>query len=154
VSVKLRPLIDPLSNPQMRFQVLTAASIKLTVFWDVAPCSPVETDRRFRGAYCLWAALMMEAVSTSETSVNFYETTRSNIPEDSHLHPPDDTWVNMEQRWNNIDRGKPENSENNCYRETLTTTNTTWTALGANLGLYGEKQATNRLCYGTAFFIP
>jgi hypothetical protein len=30
-------------------------------------------------------ALMMEAVSTSETSVNFYETTWRNIPEDSHL---------------------------------------------------------------------
>jgi hypothetical protein len=31
-------------------------------------------------------ALMMETVSTSETSVNFYETIRRNIPEDSHLH--------------------------------------------------------------------
>jgi hypothetical protein len=30
--------------------------------------------------------LMMEAVSTSETSVNFYHTTRRKIPEDSHLH--------------------------------------------------------------------
>jgi hypothetical protein len=29
--------------------------------------------------------LVMEAVSTSETSVTFYETTRRNIPEDSHL---------------------------------------------------------------------
>jgi hypothetical protein len=29
---------------------------------------------------------MMEAASTSETSVNFYQTTRRNIPEDSHLH--------------------------------------------------------------------
>jgi hypothetical protein len=29
---------------------------------------------------------MMEAVSTSETSVNFYETTRRNIPENCHLH--------------------------------------------------------------------
>jgi hypothetical protein len=29
---------------------------------------------------------MMEAVSTSETSVNFYQTARRNIPEDSHLH--------------------------------------------------------------------
>jgi hypothetical protein len=28
-------------------------------------------------------ALMMEAVSTSEMSVNFYETTRRNIPEDN-----------------------------------------------------------------------
>jgi hypothetical protein len=30
--------------------------------------------------------LMMEAESTSETSVNFYETTRCNIPEDGLLH--------------------------------------------------------------------
>jgi hypothetical protein len=34
-----------------------------------------------------WAiALMMEAASTFETSVNFYPTTRRNIPEDDHLH--------------------------------------------------------------------
>jgi hypothetical protein len=31
-------------------------------------------------------ALMMETPSTSETPVNFYQTTRRNIPEDSHLH--------------------------------------------------------------------
>jgi hypothetical protein len=31
-------------------------------------------------------ALMMEAVSTSETSANVYQTTRRNNPEDSHLH--------------------------------------------------------------------
>jgi hypothetical protein len=30
--------------------------------------------------------LMMEAASTSEMSVNFYQTTRRNNPEDSHLH--------------------------------------------------------------------
>jgi hypothetical protein len=30
--------------------------------------------------------LMMEAASTTETSVNFYQTTWRNIPEDSHLH--------------------------------------------------------------------
>jgi cell division protein FtsL len=30
-------------------------------------------------------ALMMEAVSTSETSVNVFHTTRRNIPEESHL---------------------------------------------------------------------
>jgi hypothetical protein len=29
---------------------------------------------------------MMEAASTSETLVNFYQTTWRNIPEDSHLH--------------------------------------------------------------------
>jgi hypothetical protein len=31
-------------------------------------------------------APMMEAANTSETSVNFYQTTRRNNPEDSHLH--------------------------------------------------------------------
>jgi hypothetical protein len=25
----------------------------MTIFWDIAPCSLVETDRRCRGAYCL-----------------------------------------------------------------------------------------------------
>jgi hypothetical protein len=30
-------------------------------------------------------ALMMEAARTSETLVNFYQTTRRNNPEDSHL---------------------------------------------------------------------
>jgi hypothetical protein len=30
--------------------------------------------------------LMTEAASTPETSVNFYQTTRRNNPEDSHLH--------------------------------------------------------------------
>jgi hypothetical protein len=32
------------------------------------------------------SALMMEAASTSETSTNFYQTTRRNNSEDSHLH--------------------------------------------------------------------
>jgi hypothetical protein len=31
-------------------------------------------------------ALMLEAAGTSETSVNFYQTTWYNNPEDSHLH--------------------------------------------------------------------
>jgi hypothetical protein len=31
-------------------------------------------------------AMMMEAVSTSETSVSFYQTTQRNIPEDSDRH--------------------------------------------------------------------
>jgi hypothetical protein len=31
-------------------------------------------------------ALMVEAENTSETSVNFYQTTRRNNPEDSHIH--------------------------------------------------------------------
>jgi hypothetical protein len=30
-------------------------------------------------------ALAMEVVTTSETSVNFYQSTRNNIPEDGHI---------------------------------------------------------------------
>jgi hypothetical protein len=37
----------------VRFHVLTVASMKMTVFWDAAPCSLIETDWCFRGAYCL-----------------------------------------------------------------------------------------------------
>jgi hypothetical protein len=42
----------------------------MTIFWDV-----------------VWAiALMTEPVSTSETSVNIYQTTWCNIPENSHIY--------------------------------------------------------------------
>jgi hypothetical protein len=34
------------------------------------------------------SALMLEAISTTETSVGFYQTKRCTIPEDSHLHHP------------------------------------------------------------------
>jgi hypothetical protein len=37
----------------VRFQVLTAASMKMNAFWDTVPCSLVEVYRRFRGAYYL-----------------------------------------------------------------------------------------------------
>jgi hypothetical protein len=55
-------------------QVLTAASMEIAVFWDVAPCSLVEIYLRFRDAYCL------------NHQISFYETTQRSIPEDSHLH--------------------------------------------------------------------
>jgi hypothetical protein len=52
--------------------------MKFRVFWDVAPCSHVETDQRI-------IALMMEAVRTSETLDNFNVTTWRYIPEGSKL---------------------------------------------------------------------
>jgi hypothetical protein len=67
----------------VRFQALTAASMKFRVFWDVAPCSLVEFSRRFRGTYCLHP--QSDEYSSSETSVKFNETTRPYIPEDSKL---------------------------------------------------------------------
>jgi hypothetical protein len=73
-----------------------AASMKMTVFCNVAPCSFIEIHGHFRGVYCCLNTLMMEAVSTSETSVNFYETTWPDIPEDSLLHNNNCVWM-----WNN-----------------------------------------------------
>jgi hypothetical protein len=37
-----------------------------------------------------------------------------------------------------------------CPSATLSTTSLTWTELGSNLNLSGEKPATNRLSHGTA----
>jgi hypothetical protein len=64
--------------------------MKLAVFWVVGPCSLAEVYRRFSRACCLYQRAMMEAASTSETSVNFYETTWRNNPEDSQL-----VWVKL-----------------------------------------------------------
>jgi hypothetical protein len=47
-------LEDPTTNNTVIFQVLTVVLMKITAFWDIASCSLVEIDRRFRGAYCLW----------------------------------------------------------------------------------------------------
>jgi hypothetical protein len=60
------------------FQVLMAVSMTMAVFWDVALYSLLSVYQR-----CF--APMMEAASTSETSVNFNQTTWYNIPKDSHL---------------------------------------------------------------------
>jgi hypothetical protein len=75
----------------LTFQVITAASMKMTVFWVAAPCSLAEVYRRFRGPCCLHhqgdeIALIMEQGSTSEASDTFSQTTRRKHPEDSHLH--------------------------------------------------------------------
>jgi hypothetical protein len=53
--------------------------MKMAVFWEVASCSLADIDR-----HC--DALMMEAVSSSETSVSIYQTTRRKIPKGSHLY--------------------------------------------------------------------
>jgi hypothetical protein len=58
--------------------------MKMAVFWVVEPCSLVEVLPTL-------IALMMEAASTSETSVNVYQTTRRNNPEDSHPHEVNST---------------------------------------------------------------
>jgi hypothetical protein len=53
--------------------------MKMAAFWVAAPCGPAEVYQRF-------IVLMMEAARTSETLVNFYQTTRRYNPEDGRLH--------------------------------------------------------------------
>jgi hypothetical protein len=74
----------------MRFQVLTAVTLKIGALWATAPCS-LGVDRRYRGAYCLHhqgdgrgITLMMKPLRTSETS-DYSETTGRCIPEGCNL---------------------------------------------------------------------
>jgi hypothetical protein len=61
--------------------------MKVTVFWVVAQCSLVEIDHVSEALTAFVIIdLMTEALSISETSVNFYQTTWRNNPKDSHLH--------------------------------------------------------------------
>jgi hypothetical protein len=48
-----------------RFQVLQTTSMKMAVFWDVAPCSMVDTDRRFREL----TALVIKVMSKLHTEL-------------------------------------------------------------------------------------
>jgi hypothetical protein len=57
----------------------------MAVFWVIAPCRLIEVYQSFRRAEAM-ITMMMEAASTSETSVNFYQTTRRNNPEERRIH--------------------------------------------------------------------
>jgi hypothetical protein len=63
----------------LRFQIVMAGSMKMTVFWDGALCSLVSGVLNARNM------VVMNIVNASETSVNLCETTQLNIPEDSYL---------------------------------------------------------------------
>jgi hypothetical protein len=59
--------------------------MKMAVFLGVVLYSLVDTDHVSELLTASIIALMMEAVSTSATLVNIYQTTECNIPEYSHL---------------------------------------------------------------------
>jgi hypothetical protein len=63
------------------FDILTTVSTKMGVFWVTAPCSLHHQGDSF--------ALMMEAVITSETLVNFDQCRRLCNTEDRHLYSVD-----------------------------------------------------------------
>jgi hypothetical protein len=56
----------------------------------------------------------------------------------------------MDHRWNKIDGGKPKYSGENLSQCHFVHQNPTWTDLGSNPGLRGERPSTNRLSHGTA----
>jgi hypothetical protein len=56
-----------------------------------------------------------------------------------------------ERRWNDILTGENRRTRRKtCPSATLSTTNPTWIDPGANLGLHGDRLATNDLSHGTA----
>jgi hypothetical protein len=61
--------------------------MKSVNFWDITPCSPLSINRRFGGTYrrllakLISSTLKMEAICSSETSVDTQQTTRRCIPE-------------------------------------------------------------------------
>jgi hypothetical protein len=60
----------------------------MAVFWVVATCRLVEVYRLSEALavpVMRMIVLMMEAISTSETSMNFYNTTWRSVPEHSRL---------------------------------------------------------------------
>jgi hypothetical protein len=59
--------------------------VKITAFWDTASYNVISVPEVLT-ASIIGRSLKMEAVITSVTSVNFYETTRRIIQEDCHLH--------------------------------------------------------------------
>jgi hypothetical protein len=60
--------------------------MKVVVLWVIEPCSLAEVYRRFTGATAsIIIDLMMEAVTISESSINFYLTSWRNNPEYSHI---------------------------------------------------------------------
>jgi hypothetical protein len=98
-----------------RFEALTAVLMKSTIFWDITPCIPLSVNRRLGGTNRLnlkgrkikrWTkparnqvtslqvvscsaiffTLKMEAICSSETSVDTQRTTLRCIPEDGTLH--------------------------------------------------------------------
>jgi hypothetical protein len=74
--------------------------MKSIVFWDMTPYSPLSVNRLFRGIYRLHLQgrrnkfskkplskqVLVEAICSSETSVDTQRTTRRHIPGDDTLH--------------------------------------------------------------------
>jgi hypothetical protein len=71
---------------------------KNAIFWDFESCSLVKVLLSLLLAFSAYSlTLKMEAVRSSETSVNVYQTTRSNLPKRSYS-PTHHRWDNLSSR--------------------------------------------------------
>jgi hypothetical protein len=72
----------------------TVTEMKSTIFWDITPSTPLSVNRRSGGTYRLHLQgrkkvqqeTSVEAICSSETSVDTQRTTWCYIPEDGTLH--------------------------------------------------------------------
>jgi hypothetical protein len=72
----------------VRLELLTVSTVKISVFWDVDPCSLIDCDQHFRGTCCLHledrsSALKMEVAGLFKMLVMIHQATQHDIPEDS-----------------------------------------------------------------------
>jgi hypothetical protein len=84
--VSVRGLRIDTSLSFVAFEVLRAVVVKSTIFWDITLCSPLSDNRRLEGAAChlllrwflaelIFSTLKMEAICSSETSIDTQRTT-------------------------------------------------------------------------------
>jgi hypothetical protein len=81
----------------MGFEVLTPVGMKISIFWDITPCSLLKVNRRYgetsppssgsnKPSKIPPHSASQLLLRSSETSVHFHQTTRRYIPEDITLH--------------------------------------------------------------------
>jgi hypothetical protein len=86
------------------FEVFTAVAVRSTLFWDITLCSPLKVNWRFEGTYRSIfmsnnkpnkkpVTLKMEAIRSSETSLDFQRTIRRYIPEDTTFNKGLLDWI-------------------------------------------------------------
>jgi hypothetical protein len=72
--------------------------MKSNIFREATPCTLLEVYRRFGETYCLhlqvrrvgclarFSTMRIETIHSSETLLNFYQTTRRHIPNEGTVH--------------------------------------------------------------------
>jgi hypothetical protein len=74
-----RQVVNKIQN--VRFEVFTAVTMKNAVFWDVPPCRSCVAPDHAGSSLADFSILKMDAIRSSETSVDT-TSTRRHIPED------------------------------------------------------------------------